>query len=165
MKAIPPNRLFRTGILLLLLVAWTTPADAAFPRLLMIYGKPLSKPIVVENPLDVVKIFEGSSDGTTEQSLAGRPYFEVALFWGEQWNRYMDEGKPASALKPEDVTPFGNIPNRGRFYPACANAAAQISLFEPQSQRTHGIWKVPEEGLKVLESLGVPTKGNCKTPQ
>jgi hypothetical protein len=164
MKAIPSKQLCRIGGVLLLLLVWTTSADAAFPRLLMVYGKPLPKPVVVENPFDVVKIFEGSRDGTTEQSLSGRPYFEIALFWGEEWNRYMNEGKPASALKPEDVTPFGNIPNRGRFYPACSNASAQISLIEPQSQRTNGIWKVPEEGLKVLESLGVPTKASCTTP-
>ena len=164
MNALPPIQIHRICIVLLLAL-WTTSADAAFPRLLMVYGAPLKKPVVVENALDVVKIFEGSSDGTDHQSLTGRPHLELALFWGEEWNRYMNEGKPTRTLTPEDVTPFGNIPIRGRFYPACLNAAAQISVTEPQSQGTQGIWKVSAEGLTVLEKLGVPTKGECKKPE
>jgi hypothetical protein len=164
-NARPSPQNARIRIILLLLVVLTTSVSAAFPRLLMVHGTPLEKPVVIENALDVVKIFDGTGDGTDVQSLAGRPYLELTLFWGAEWNRYMDEGKPTSALKPEDVTPFGNIPIRGRFYPACINAAAQISVSEAQSQGTTGIWKVSAEGLKVLENLGVPTKGDCKKPE
>jgi hypothetical protein len=156
---------YRVSIVVLLLTLWTMSVDAAYPRLLMVYGQPLTKPVVVEDPLEVVKIFQGSSDGTDQESLARRPYLDLALFWGEEWNRYMDQGKPTNVLRPEDVTPFGNIPIRGRFYPACADAAAQISVNGPDAQGTGGIWKVPAEGLSVLESLGVPTRDSCKKPQ
>jgi hypothetical protein len=155
----------RIIVVVLLLTMWTMPADAAYPRLLMVYGKPLTKPVVVEDPLEVVTIFQGSSDGTDQETLAQRPYLDLALFWGEEWNRYMDQGKPTNVLRPEDVTPFGNIPIRGRFYPACADAAAQISLNEPAAQGTRDIWTVPADGLRVLERLGVPTRGSCKQTQ
>ena len=155
----------RVSLVVLLVTLWTVLADAASPRLLMVYGKPLTKPVVVEDPFEVVKIFQGSSDGTDEQTLARRPYLELALFWGEEWNRYMDQGKPTNVLGPDDVTPFGNIPIRGRFYPACADAVAQISLNAPDAQGTRDIWKVSADGLKVLERLGVPTTDSCKKPQ
>jgi hypothetical protein len=77
------------------------------------------------------------------------------------WNRYLDEGRPVSALKPEDVRPFANIPVRGRLYPACGDLPAQITLTEPNSG---GIWEswLSPDGLKVLEKLAVPIKNDCK---
>ena len=153
------------SIVVLLLTLWTMQADAAYPRLLMIYGKPLARPVVVEDPLDVVKIFQGSSDGIDEQMLARRPYLDLALFWGEAWNRYMDQGKPTNVLRPEDVTPFGDIPIRGRLYPACGDAVVLISLNGLDARGAGGMWKVSADGLRVLEGLGVPTRDSCKKPE
>ena len=139
-------------------------ADAAYPRLLMVYGKSLAKPIVVENAPDVVKVIDHKRDGAGVNGPEDRPYLELALFWGNEWNRYMYEGKPASQLRPEDVTPFDNIPIRGRFYPICIDSPAQITLTEVNGTRTHSMWRVSPAGLKVLEDLGVPVKAECKRP-
>lgn len=139
-------------------------AEAAFPRLLMIHGSPLPRPLVVDNPFDVAKVFEGVREPADDRNLQGRPYFELTLFWGEVWNRYMEEGKPVSALKPEDVTPFANIPIHGRFYPACLGAPAVITLTEGQSKTIHSITRISDAGLKILDIAGVPVKAGCKTP-
>lgn len=138
--------------------------DAAYPRLLMIHGAPLSRPLVVENPRDIVKVIDGPRDGVDLKGLDRRRYLELALFWGNEWNRYMDEGKPASQLKPQDVTAFGNIPIRGKFYPACNDAPALITLIEVKGSDIYEVWRVSADGLKVLETLGVPVKGDCASP-
>jgi hypothetical protein len=74
----------------------------------------------------------------------------------------MNAGKSAKDLKPEDVTPFDNIPIRGRFYPACGSLAAQITLTNVGADTIQSSWLVSEKGLKVLEKLGVPTKSECR---
>jgi hypothetical protein len=152
------------GVALLTILA--LPAEAVFPRLLMVYGGPIATPLIVENPKDVQKIFEGISEGVNRNGLDRRPYFELALFWGnDEWDRYVHEGR-LSQLKPEDATselvPMRGIPIRGRFYPACAEAPAQITLTEVNSQAIQSIWRVSPEGLQVLEKLGVPVKQDCK---
>jgi hypothetical protein len=123
-------------------------------------------PLIVENPKDVQKIFEGISEGVNRNGLDRRPYFALALFWGnDKWDRYVDEGR-LSHLKPEDATsesvPMRGIPIRGRFYPTCAEAPAQITLTEVNSQAIQSIWRVSPEGLQVLEKLGVPVKRDCR---
>jgi hypothetical protein len=122
----------------------------------MVYGAPLTHPLVVEDPKEVVKVFARTGEALDGNDLNRRPYFELALFWGDVWNKYMDEGKPASALKPEDLTPFANIPIRGRLYPACGDLPAQITLTDPSNQAVWETWRLSAEGLKVLEKLGVP---------
>ena len=127
----------------------------------MVYGK-LPKPLVVRDAYEIADILEGSSDGVDRDRLQVRPYFELALFWGNDWNRYVDEGKPVDRLKPEDVTPFSNTPIHGKFYPACTGAAAQITLTAVGAASVYSIWRVSEKGLKALERLGVPTRTDCK---
>ena len=156
---------FKTAVVCLAFVFFITfasPAEAAFPRLLMVYGAPLARPLVVEDPQEIVKVFVGTSEAVDRNDLDRRQYFELALFWGNDWNRYMDEGRPASALKTEDVTPFSNIPIRGRLYPACGDLPAQITLTEVDSQAIRNKWRLSPDGLKVLEKLGVPIKSDCK---
>ena len=165
MRSGAPSRYFGvSAFLVVFLVLFGTTADAAYPRLLMVYGKSLAKPIVVENALDVVKVIEHATDDASVSGLEDRPYLELALFWGNEWNRYMDEGKPVNQLRPEDVTPFDNIPIRGKFYPNCNGSPAQIALTEVNGTRTHSMWRVSPAGLKILEDLGVPVRADCKRP-
>ena len=74
----------------------------------------------------------------------------------------MDEGKPLNQLRPEDVTPFDNIPIRRRFYPTCNDLPAQITLTEVNATGVRRIWAVSSAGLKVLEDAGVPVKADCR---
>ena len=156
---------FKTAVFCLALVFFLTlasPAEGAYPRLLMVYGAPLTRPLVVEDPRDIVKVFAQTGESVDRSDLNGRPYFQLALFWGDVWNRYMNEGKSASALKPEDVTPFENIPIWGRFYPACADLPALMTLTEAGSEAIRDIMRLSADGLKVLEKLGVPIQTDCK---
>jgi hypothetical protein len=149
------------GFAFVLVITLALPAEGAWPRLLMVYGAALTRPLVVEEPKDIVKVFDGKGEAVDRNDLDRRLYFELALFWGDTWNRYMNEGRPAGALKPEDVTPFDNIPIRGRLYPACGVHPAQITLTKVNSQEIRDIWRLSPDGLKVLEKLGVPIKSDC----
>jgi len=35
------------------------------------------------------------------------------MFWGPQWNEYLDSGKPAMALRPRQADQFGSFYPRG----------------------------------------------------
>jgi hypothetical protein len=149
------------GLTFVLLITFAVPAEAAWPRLLMVYNASLTRPPVGEEPKDIVQVFDQTGEAVDQDDLDRRPYFELALFWGDTWNRYMNEGRPASALKPEEVTPFDSIPIRGRFYPACGVHPAQITLTKVNSPEIRDIWPLSPDGLKVLEKLGVPIKSDC----
>ena len=161
-----PSRMIALSVVAALLTILARPAEAVFPRLLMVYGGALARPLIVESPQDVQRIFEEVSEGVDRNGLNRRPYFELALFWGNDvWDRYVHEGR-LSQLKPEDATselvPMRGIPIRGRFFPACAEAPAQITLTEVNSEAIQSIWRVSPEGLQVLEKLGVPIRRDCK---
>jgi hypothetical protein len=114
------SRMITVSVGVALLTSFALPAEAVFPRLLMVYGGPLARPLIVENPRDVQDIFEGISEGVNRNGLDRRPYFEFALFWGnDKWDRYVDEER-LSQLKPEDATsesvPMRGIPISPGFY-------------------------------------------------
>src|SRR5262249_44423506 len=146
------------------LTAWVTEADAAWPRLLMVYGKPLEKAVVVSDALGVVKIF-GQDAVVNQADFKDRPYFNLALFWGQDWNGYIEKGT-LGQLRPEDVKPLspgGNVPLAGRLYPPCGNAPAVMSLTSTGSLGERQMFlQIPEDGLNVLRQFGVPLSAECK---
>jgi len=137
-------------------------AEAALPRLLMVFGKPLGRPVVIHDVQELMEVFTPTRDAAERNRLDARPSLDIALFWGNDWNRFMDEGKSVATLKPEDVTPFGDIPVRGRFYPACASAPAQITLTAVRGDAIHTAWVVSEQSLRILEREGIPIRVDCK---
>jgi len=142
------------GLAFVFFMTLASPAEAVWPRLLMVYGAPLTRPLVVEDTQDIVKVFVLTGETVDRNDLDRRPSFALVLFWGNAWNRYIDEGRLVSALRPEDVMPFANIPIRGMLYPACGDLPAQITLTEVDSQAIRDIWRISPDGLKVLEKLG-----------
>src|SRR6185295_18299053 len=97
---------------------------------LMIYGETAARPIVVDDALGIVKIFDAGAD-FEKSSLKDRPYLNLALFWGQDWNKYIDTGK-LDQLRPEDVKhlsgPTDDVPIRGKLYQSCGDAPAVIHL-------------------------------------
>lgn len=165
-KSVPITRAFSftTAVvcfLFVFLIALLQPIEAAYPWLLMISGMQLKQPIVVQDGKDIVSIIHATLDALDSSALNHRPYFELTLFWGDVWSRYLKEGKPVNALKPEDVTPFANVPIRGRLYPACKDAPARITLTTPNTEKMWDTWVISPDGLKVLEKLGVPVTSDC----
>jgi hypothetical protein len=120
------------------------PLEAAAPRLMIVYGVPLQKPVLLSDWGEIFKMFT-STPYETGLNLDGRPFFEVALFWGPEWNDYVNEGKPLDKLRPED----GN--QKSRLYPAFGDKPAVIGA-APMVKR------IPAESLRFLERSGVPVR-------
>ena len=112
------------SFMLALLVAGAAvrPAAAAAPRLLMIYGGPLAKPVILDNWAENGSVFGDEMPTIKPADLEGRPYLKLALFGGPRWRDYVDAGKPLDALRPEDAN------QHGRFYPPFGGAAPLITL-------------------------------------
>jgi hypothetical protein len=142
------RRTLSVGFLLLFPVAAVCPVEAAAPRLLIVHGKPLKKPVLLSDGREIFKLITMSTEsaGITSKELKDRSYMELALFWGPDWVRYVDEGKPLDKLTPEDAN------QHGWFYPASAEAEAVIWI------NGSSINRVSEEGLKILAQHGIPTR-------
>jgi len=112
------------AVALVAVLALGTPVFAAFPRLVMFSGGSLKSPVVVTDWQAIATFLQSMPAPTAipEATLSGRPFFQVTMFWGPQWKAHMDEGKPVSALRPEQ----GN--EHGRFYPATVTSAAVLVL-------------------------------------
>ena len=109
----PLQRLFymllyhqRTRLFLVILVlagiVLATPAEAAAPRLVMIYGKQLPKPIILADWQENMRLMAAITEQArvTPEELKRRPYLKLAFFWGLEWVRYVDQGKPIDKLRP-----------------------------------------------------------------
>lgn len=111
------QRLQVAAAALVVLLVGNARLEAAAPRLVMFYGGPLRTPIMLADWHDNLRLVQGARRQTTVR-LEGRPYIKVAHFWGPEWTRCVDEGKPLPQLRPEQ----GN--EHGRFYPAFGGSDA-----------------------------------------
>lgn len=153
-----------TGVLILLAsTVIASPAVAASPWFMMFYGSPLSKPIVLKNSkgdFENFIVLENTKVMYIEpESLDGRSYVKMALFWGPEWQRYRDEGKPVDALRPEQAN------QHARFYPTVDGADALI-VIDPISVSGSSVRvrRVEPEGLAVLARHGVPVRSESTAP-
>src|SRR5689334_2520114 len=93
---------------------FATTSSAAGPRLIMFYGGPLQKPVILadwqENLLFVAATHDEAK--VTSRALEGRPYIKVAMFWGPEWEHYVEEGRPLDKIRPDQAN------QHSRFYPA-----------------------------------------------
>jgi len=134
---------FAVTVSLVALLSFTS-LEAAAPRLLMVYGGPLQNGVLLRDWGEIFKMFT-SAPSETNVNLNDRPFFELALFWGREWNDYVNDGKPLDKLRPEDAN------QKGRFYPAFGDKPAVISAGRTVKQ-------VPAESLRFLERYGIPTR-------
>ena len=156
-------RIFRPLPLLVLLanLAISTPTEGAAPWVLMIYGEPLPHPVIltnwVENHRFMLAVAKDAeiSDG----QLAGRPYLNLALFWGPDWVGYANDSKAAGKLRPEQAN------QRGRFYPAVGELAPIVTLDQGLG-RGYTRRRVDQEGIKILARHGISVTSNpCSLEQ
>jgi hypothetical protein len=140
----------------------------------LVYGSSLSKSVVIDDWGGIGeklywcqgicerdgKIIDLSKKNDLEAgALKDRPYLNLALFWGTEWNQYVAEGKPLNQIKPEQAestAPIGmNVSAaHGKFYPACADQPAVIWL--------NTIKRANDDALKLLSSFGVPVRAECR---
>lgn len=141
----------------LLLVALTTSTELALakgPRIMMVYGAPLTKPVVVSNWSDNATIMFAVPDSSSimHSTLTHRPFLRVAMFWGLYWMRYMQHHKPLAAVHPAQADQFA------RLYPAYGSAPALFVFDSIPGPYTSLVRRIGPNGLATLARYGIPLR-------
>lgn len=126
------------------------PAQAAAPRLIMVSGAPLAKPVLLSDWDEIATLYGMLFNGPAAPSepRVGRPSLQLALFWNAGiWEPYVREGRLGS-LRPEQANQFG------RFYPAVPGGPALVQL------PGVGTWpkRVHPQAAAILARHGVPVR-------
>ncbi len=140
------------GVALFTGIVFAKYANAAAPRLIMVYGSPLTKPVILRNWRENLEFMSSitQQSSVTSEELRRRPYLKLALFWGPEWVQYVEEGKPIDKLRPEQ----GN--QQGRFYPAVGPASPVVTLDMPPGSAGPSWRQVREGGIRILLKYGIP---------
>jgi hypothetical protein len=77
-------------------------ADAAAPRIVIVSGKPLTRPVAIANWQHIFVVVGeiAPARAVPRRRLRGRPHLELALFWGPRWDEYLRAGGSPRALRP-----------------------------------------------------------------
>ncbi len=142
------------GPILLTLATGVAPVVAAGPRVLMVYGPPLAKPIILHHWGENMQLMGAAVDAATvtRAKLKGRPYLHMALFWGSTWVQYVNQGKPLAALRPEQANQCT------QFYPAYGTASPLMVFDSIPGSYTSLIHRVRPEGIAILARHGIPVR-------
>jgi hypothetical protein len=138
-------------VIALAAVLWgAAPARAAAPRLVMVSGAPLAKPVLLSDWEEIARLYGMLFNGPAASSepRGGRPSLQLGLFWDAGiWEPYLREGRLGS-LRPEQANQFG------RLYPAVPGRPALVEL--PGA----GTWpkRVSPQALAILARHGVPLR-------
>jgi hypothetical protein len=103
-----------TALVAVMLV--TAHVIAIAPVVIMIYGPPLTEPVFITE----VRFFHDVNNPTrvTASDLVDRPFMKLAMFWGPDYQRYVDDPTLLSQLKPEQAGQHGRLYLRTATEPA-----------------------------------------------
>ena len=85
------------------MAAPVAPATTSAPRLIMLDGPPLSVPVVLSDWSENLRIIQGPELDLRPEEFLGRPFYDVALFWGDGWEAFLCSGDALRALRPEQA--------------------------------------------------------------
>jgi len=147
------------AVTLLALTTITTPVMAAGPRIMIVYGRPLAKPVIFSNWGENETLLVAANDGMSVKHarLKGRPSLRVAMFWGMEWVQYMKHHKSLAALHPNQADQFA------RFYPAYGSSPALFVFDNIPGPYTSLIRRIRPEGIAVLARHGIPVRLPVRT--
>lgn len=143
------SRVVLLAVLTVALVA-TAPALAAAPRLIMVSGGALERPVLLSDAGEVVELYSSFFRGTAvdRASLGERPSLRLGLLWDNRlWEPYVRAGR-LGELRP------GQANQVGRFYPAVGDKPALVDV------PGYGRWPklAGAQALSILERRGVPVR-------
>ncbi len=140
------------------ILASALPAAAAAPRLVMVYGNGLPQPVILSSWEENGTLLSAATEAAdiSPESLAGRPYFRLAFFWGLQWDEYVGSGKLLSELKPDQANQYG------RYYPATSSSSAVLTFDSIPGSGALTRWLDPR-GVAVLVRHGIPSQAAVST--
>ncbi|MPZ14856.1 MAG: hypothetical protein GEU73_10620 [Chloroflexi bacterium] len=142
--------LFRQALLgaiiaLLSITASAFPAYASAPRIIIVHSEPAMTPAFLRDWNDNLTLVRSEPIEVIPEELDQRPYVHLALFFGPEWNAYIDRGEAVEDLGPEQAS------EHGRFYPMAGGAPPLIIIED-------SVDVVTNEGLRVLADAGVPVR-------
>lgn len=144
-----------------LVVAWASscpiPARAAAPRIMVISGGALPRPVILTDWADNTTIVQGNELQIDPSQLAARPYLSVSLFWGPQWDAYIAAGRPLAALDAAQPT------QTGRIYPGVGGGPALLVLDAANGAPT-SVRELSGLGAEVLADAGVDLTAEAASP-
>jgi len=144
-------------------ILWASTLHALGPTVMLFYGEPLKKPVLVTGA-DTSEFGEWLlRPATASVGEPGRPFIKVALFYGLATDP-AGNGVPVAELTPEMAW------QHARFYPATTKAPALLltATFYKMAARSGGTpaptaeaaftggGPVPPAGLAALQRLGIP---------
>jgi hypothetical protein len=134
---------------LMALTGITAPAFAAGPNFIIVNGPGLAKPVVLDEWDENVRLLSASETqgaDVASESLASRPYLNLALLIGSDWTREKIDALGAEKIAEQSPD---------RFYPAIdgKEAVVAISLLDRRGPREAG-----PTVLAILARNGVPTR-------
>jgi len=111
----------------IIVLASVASLDAKGPRLVLISGPLLTRPILIEDWMDTSRLTAGINERADQEpkALADRPVYELALFCGMKWVTYVDDGRPLTTLTADQAN------QHARFYPA-VGAAPAVVVFQDE---------------------------------
>jgi hypothetical protein len=114
------------GILagLAVVLAETSSAFAAAPRIIIVAGGGLAKPVVLDDWQENLAIMLAATDEVDArvEGLSARPSYRIAMFWGPKWEQYIQAGKDPRALHIEEADQLA------RYYPPMVAHGAVLSF-------------------------------------
>ena len=106
----------RAGLMLcaalVMIVGYARPADAQWPTVIMFYGDPLEQPVFAtggDTPPFGVFVRAPRNHAATAKDMGGRPYVNVAFFWGPADQPAMNGVRTLAGLKPEMTMHHGRL--------------------------------------------------------
>lgn len=147
------------GVTLLALTLITTSVMAAGPRIMIVYGQPLAKPVVFSNWGENEGLMIATNDEMSVQHarLIGRPFLRVAMFWGSGWVQYMKEHRTVNAIRPSQANQWA------RFYPAYGTTPPLFVLDSIPGPYKSLVRRVSPTGIAILAHHGIPIRLPVRT--
>jgi hypothetical protein len=126
---------------------------AAGPRIIMIHGDPLTRPVILDNFQENLDLLHATANdaGISSKELANRPFLEMELFAGPYWVRFAEANNLQDTLDPNSSD------SRARYYPAVDGNEA-IMAYEAGLPR-----RVDASGLVILQRHGIPLTLKAQT--
>jgi hypothetical protein len=145
-------------------------ARAAAPWFIIVSGPQLKERLIVRWPPDP-KFFDYASDVVRFESafpwtngldidpetLKGRPYIDFAMFWGQQWGKFLHDGGDPKTVREDQAN------QHCWFYPAFQSMPPLVEMGDiVEENRTGAVPPryrlVDEKGLEMLKGFGVPVE-------
>ena len=136
----------------------SAPVARAAPWAILVHGPHVSRPITLadwnENQQLMLAI-PGPGTPTSARAFHGRPYVELALFWGPNWKYLRNSPESVARLRPDQAN------QRGWLFLADGQQPAAVVLDPPALpalSATLMVRRVGAEGIAVLTRHGVPMR-------